>query len=100
MLVARSRVCGGGRLVVIRVYNKRAIVRETIRLYEEGGQVMDGAMLIALALVDSLSAGTLVIPIVLLLSWQQLRVGDYAVYLATIALSYGALGIALLLGVS
>ena len=61
---------------------------------------MDGAMLIALALVDSLSAGTLVIPIVLLLSWQHLRVRDYAVYLATIALSYGALGIALLLGVS
>ena len=55
------------------------------------------AALAGLALVDSTSIGTLVVPVWLLLS-PRLRVGGFLVYLATVAAAYAALGAALLLG--
>ena len=51
-----------------------------------------------LALVDSLSAGTLVIPIALIVIWRRVRLGLLGTYLATIATAYCGLGIALLVG--
>ena len=54
--------------------------------------------LAGLALVDSLSAGTLVIPIALIFMWRRVRVGLLGTYLATIATAYFGLGVALLLG--
>lgn len=54
--------------------------------------------LLALALVDSLSMGTLVIPLVLLLKWRHVRVAPYGAYLATIAASYFLIGTALFFG--
>ncbi|MGX1809000.1 GAP family protein [Nocardia sp. NPDC055321] len=54
--------------------------------------------LIGLALVDSTSFGTLLIPIWLLLAPGRLRAGRIAVYLATIAVFYFGVGILLVLG--
>ncbi|HIW95824.1 MAG TPA: GAP family protein [Candidatus Corynebacterium gallistercoris] len=54
--------------------------------------------LIGLALVDSLSAGTLVIPLGLLLIWGRMRWRSYSVYLSTVALVYLMLGVGLLFG--
>ncbi|MEU8897273.1 GAP family protein [Nocardia sp. NPDC048505] len=54
--------------------------------------------LIALALVDSTSFGTLLIPIWLLLAPGRLRAGRIAVYLTTIATFYLGVGILLVLG--
>ena len=54
--------------------------------------------LAGLALVDSLSVGTLVIPIALIIMWRRVRVGLMGVYLATIGGAYCGLGIALLFG--
>lgn len=54
--------------------------------------------LAGLALVDSLSAGTLVIPIALIVAWRRVRLGLLGTYLATIATAYCCLGLALLLG--
>lgn len=50
-----------------------------------------------LALVDSTSAGTLVLPVVMLLQ-PRVRGGRYLLYLTTIAMFYWLLGVALLLG--
>lgn len=50
--------------------------------------------LAGLALVDSLSAGTLVIPIALIVIWRRVRLGLLGTYLATIATAYCCLGIA------
>lgn len=60
---------------------------------------MDGGLLglIGLALVDSTSVGTLVVPLVLLLR-PRLRVGQFLVYLATIGGFYLLIGIAMLAG--
>ena len=61
---------------------------------------MDAAALAALAglaLVDSTSIGTLVIPLWLLVA-PRLRVGSFLAYLATVAVAYAALGAALVLG--
>ncbi|TVU81351.1 hypothetical protein FQN05_11765 [Corynebacterium aurimucosum] len=44
--------------------------------------------LAGLALVDSLSAGTLVIPIALIVIWRRVRLGLLGTYLATIATAY------------
>lgn len=60
--------------------------------------MLDIIPLIGLALVDSLSVGTLVIPLTLLLRWGQLRTIPYATYLGTITVAYFALGITLMLG--
>lgn len=54
--------------------------------------------LVGLAFVDSLSAGTLVIPLVLLISWGRMRPAHYGVYLTTIALAYFGIGVALFFG--
>ncbi len=54
--------------------------------------------LVVLALIDSTSFGTLLIPIWLLTASGRLRLGRMLVYLSTVALSYLALGIVLLLG--
>lgn len=54
--------------------------------------------LFGLALIDSLSLGTLVIPIVLLLKWGRVRVLPYGTYLATISVSYLLIGVALFFG--
>lgn len=59
---------------------------------------MDYLVLIGLALLDSLSAGTLLIPVVLLIVWRRMRFVPYFTYLSTIALSYFAIGIALFFG--
>lgn len=53
--------------------------------------------LAGLALVDSTSLGTLVIP-VLVLAHPQVRAGRVLLYLATISIFYFGLGVALLLG--
>lgn len=60
--------------------------------------MLDIIPLIGLALVDSLSVGTLVIPLTLLLRWGRLRTIPYATYLGTITIAYFALGITLMLG--
>lgn len=60
--------------------------------------MLDIIPLIGLALVDSLSVGTLVIPLTLLLRWGRLRTIPYATYLGTITVAYFALGITLMLG--
>ncbi|KGF20049.1 hypothetical protein HMPREF2128_07140 [Pseudoglutamicibacter albus DNF00011] len=44
--------------------------------------------LAGLALVDSLSIGTLVIPIALIIMWRRVRIGLMGVYLATIGGAY------------
>lgn len=56
---------------------------------------MDYLVLVGLALLDSLSAGTLLIPVVLLIVWRRMRGAAYVTYLGTIVLSYFAVGIAL-----
>ncbi|MGW4774433.1 GAP family protein [Nocardia sp. NPDC004278] len=56
------------------------------------------AVLIGLALVDSTSFGTLLIPIWLLLTPGRLQAGRIAVYLATVAVFYFGVGILLVLG--
>lgn len=53
--------------------------------------------LVGLALVDSTSIGTLVLPLLMLLS-PRVHVGRYLVYLGTVALLYAAVGIALVAG--
>lgn len=60
--------------------------------------MLDIIPLIGLALVDSLSVGTLVIPLTLLLRWGRLHTIPYATYLGTITIAYFALGITLMLG--
>ena len=56
--------------------------------------------LIGLALVDSLSIGTLVLPLALILVWGRLQPRLYALYLAVVAGAYFGIGVALLLGLS
>lgn len=56
------------------------------------------ATLVVLALVDSTSVGTLVVPLWLLMTPGQVRVRRLATYLVTIAAFYGVVGIALALG--
>lgn len=58
----------------------------------------DFLALAGLALVDSLSVGTLVIPIALIFVWRRVRFGLLGAYLATIGGAYCGLGIALLFG--
>lgn len=53
--------------------------------------------LVGLALVDSTSIGTLVLPVLMLLS-PRVHVGRYLAYLATVALVYAAAGLALVAG--
>lgn len=48
----------------------------------------DFLALAGLALVDSLSVGTLVIPIALIIMWRRVRIGLMGVYLATIGGAY------------
>lgn len=63
--------------------------------------MMDSASLgslIVLALVDSGSFGTLLIPIWLLAAPGRLRIGRLVIYLGTVTASYFALGVVLLLG--
>ena len=74
----------------------RLTPRVNIRLLEKA--MTDFLPLAGLALVDSLSAGTLVIPIALIFMWRRVRVGLLGTYLATIATAYFGLGVALLLG--
>jgi Protein of unknown function (DUF2910). len=54
--------------------------------------------LVVLALIDSTSFGTLLIPIWLLTAPGRLRLGRVLVYLSTVTLAYLTLGIILLLG--
>lgn len=56
--------------------------------------------LLGLALVDSLSAGTLLIPIFFLLAPGRIRLGRILTYLATIAAFYFLVGLALTAGAS
>ncbi|WP_327090516.1 GAP family protein [Nonomuraea sp. NBC_01738] len=56
--------------------------------------------LVALALVDSTSFGTLGIPVVMLLSSGRSQTGRMLIYLATISLFYFLVGVALMLGLS
>ncbi|WP_039822237.1 GAP family protein [Nocardia testacea] len=56
------------------------------------------AALIGLALIDSTSFGTLLIPIWLLLTPGRLRAGRIAAYLGTVAAFYFGIGILLVLG--
>lgn len=54
--------------------------------------------LVALALVDSTSFGTLVIPLWLMLAPGRMRVGRILVFLGTIAVFYFAVGVAVMFG--
>lgn len=54
--------------------------------------------LVGLALLDSLSIGTLVIPLALIVLWRSVRVPALTAYLFTVAAVYFALGVAMLLG--
>jgi hypothetical protein len=54
--------------------------------------------ILGLALVDSLSVGTLVIPLALVLNQRRVKVRPLTVYFATISVSYFLLGAAILLG--
>ncbi|MFB9903639.1 GAP family protein [Allokutzneria oryzae] len=56
--------------------------------------------LVALALVDSTSFGTLGIPVYLLLALKERPVLRMAVYLATVSVFYFAVGVGLMLGLS
>ncbi|MEU4541874.1 GAP family protein [Nonomuraea dietziae] len=56
--------------------------------------------LAALAVVDSTSFGTLGIPIYLLLSSERSQVSRFLIYLATVAIFYFLVGVALMLGLS
>jgi hypothetical protein len=56
------------------------------------------ATLLVLALVDSTSVGTLVVPLWLLMTPGRVRVRRLATYLLTISAFYGVVGIALALG--
>lgn len=53
-----------------------------------------------LALLDSLSIGTLVIPLALIIRWRTVKTPALTVYLSTVAAVYFLLGIAILLGFS
>lgn len=55
--------------------------------------------LAGLALLDSLSVGTLVIPLALVVSRRRVDVGPLTVYLVTVVAIYFALGVALVLGI-
>lgn len=54
--------------------------------------------LVALALIDSTSIGTLLLPIFFLLRPGRLHVGRYLTYLVTISVFYAVVGVALLIG--
>lgn len=54
--------------------------------------------LFVLALVDGLSVGTLVIPLLLMIAPGKVRVGRHLLYLSTISLFYLAVGVLFLLG--
>ncbi|RLY94509.1 hypothetical protein CWC38_10960 [Kocuria tytonicola] len=54
--------------------------------------------LIGLALLDSMSLGTLVIPLVLVIARRRVDVAPLAFYFATVLLIYFALGVAIALG--
>lgn len=54
--------------------------------------------LVGLALVDSLSVGTFVIPLGLIIVWRGLKPRLFGTYLLTILIAYFGLGMALLLG--
>ncbi|APT85407.1 GAP family protein [Corynebacterium aquilae] len=56
--------------------------------------------LAGLALVDSLSLGTFVIPLGLIIFWKGVKARLLGIYLATITIAYFLLGMALLLGFS
>lgn len=53
---------------------------------------------VGLALLDSLSLGTLVIPLALIVHWRAVRVPALTTYLITVAAVYFLLGLGLLLG--
>lgn len=52
---------------------------------------------IGLALLDSLSLGTLIIPLALIVRWRAVRVPALAAYLCTVAAVYFLLGLGMLL---
>lgn len=56
--------------------------------------------ILGLALLDSLSAGTLVIPLVLVLNQRGVKVHPLAIYFLTVCLSYFAIGVVILLGLN
>ncbi len=56
--------------------------------------------LVVLALIDSTSFGTLLIPIWLLMTPGRVRMGKVLLFLGTVALSYFAIGLAVMLGAS
>lgn len=55
-------------------------------------------VLVVLALVDSTSFGTLLVPVWLLLAPGRLRAGRVLAYLATVAVAYLAVGVVVMLG--
>lgn len=60
--------------------------------------MVDILPLIGLALVDSLSIGTLIIPIALIVLWGKVHISPLSIYLGTVLTCYFALGLALLFG--
>jgi hypothetical protein len=65
---------------------------------EGAGPVALAGMLAVLALVDSTSFGTLLIPVWLLLAPGRLRVGRVGIYLTTVAGFYLVVGVVIMLG--
>ncbi|WP_407319410.1 GAP family protein [Isoptericola halotolerans] len=64
----------------------------------EGGLVAMAGVLVVLALVDSTSFGTLLVPVWLLLAPGRVRAGRVLAYLGTVAVAYLLIGVAVLLG--
>ncbi|PRZ09335.1 Sap-like sulfolipid-1-addressing protein [Isoptericola sp. CG 20/1183] len=64
----------------------------------EGGLVAMAGVLVVLALVDSTSFGTLLVPVWLLLAPGRVRSGRVLAYLGTVAVAYLLIGVAVLLG--
>lgn len=60
--------------------------------------MIDYLSLVGLALIDSLSMGTLVIPLVLIIKWQAMKAAHYTTYLTTIVCAYFMIGCALFMG--
>ncbi|MFW0111220.1 GAP family protein [Rothia sp. CCM 9416] len=60
--------------------------------------MIDYLLLVGLSLIDSLSVGTLVIPLVLIIKWQAMKTAHYTTYLTTIVCAYFMIGCALFMG--
>nr|BFF20805.1 hypothetical protein GCM10025730_43260 [Promicromonospora thailandica] len=88
---------GFGGSADARARHRPQAVRMDLFSAELAGPALVGA-LVVLALVDSTSFGTLLIPVWLLMAPGRVRVGRMLLYLGSIAGFYALVGLAILLG--